>query len=92
MDPPGSTAQEGDANTRITDIRLQTTGLEQEGSVLGQEKQDKLTDQESALVKLQGAQPGNIFRGPGDARHPTHGGHRDRSGRKAGVAKNPDRG
>jgi hypothetical protein len=61
VDPPGSTAQEGDANTRISDIRLQTTGLEQEGSVLGQEKQDKLTDQESALVKLQGAQPGNIF-------------------------------
>jgi hypothetical protein len=61
VDPPGSTAQEGDVNTRINDIRQQTTGLEQEGSALGQERQDKLTDQESALVKLQGAQPGNIF-------------------------------
>jgi hypothetical protein len=61
VDPPGSTQQEGDANTRINDIRQQTTDLEQEGSALGQERQDKLTDQESALVKLQGAQPGNIF-------------------------------
>src|SRR5580765_2747840 len=61
VDPPGSTAQEGDANTRINDIRAQTKGLEEEGSALGQERQDKLTDQESALVKLQGAQPGNIF-------------------------------
>src|SRR4029077_18095412 len=46
VDPPGSTAQEGDANTRINDIRQQTTDLEQEGSALGQERQDKLTDQE----------------------------------------------
>src|SRR4029077_1080459 len=61
VDPPGSTQQEGDANTRINDIRQQTTDLEQEGSALGQERQDKLTDQEGALVKLQGAQPGNIF-------------------------------
>jgi hypothetical protein len=61
VDPPGSTQQEGDVNTRINDIRVQTKGLEEEGSALGQERQDKLSDQEGALVKLQGAQPGNIF-------------------------------
>ena len=46
---------------RSTTSGLQTKALEEEGSALGQEKQGKLADEESVLVKTQGAQPGNIF-------------------------------
>ena len=48
-------------NAEINDIRIATRGLEEEGSMLGQERQEKLADEEGVLVKTQGAQPGNIF-------------------------------
>jgi hypothetical protein len=48
-------------NANINDIRIESRGLEEEGSALGQERLDKLRDEESALVKTQGAQPGNIW-------------------------------
>ena len=48
-------------NANINEIRIETKTLEEEGSALGQERQDKLMDEESLLVKTQGAQPGNIF-------------------------------
>ena len=59
-DPPPAAAADN-VNAEINDIRIATRGLEEEGSMLGQEKQEKLADEESALVKTQGAQPGNIF-------------------------------
>ena len=57
--PPPAVAD--NVNAEINDIRIATRGLEEEGSMLGQERQEKLADEEGVLVKTQGAQPGNIF-------------------------------
>ena len=59
-DPPPPVPA-ANVNAEINDIRIATRGLQEEGSVLGQEKQEKLGAEESLLVDLQGAQPGNIL-------------------------------